>query len=73
MFGPACVQHGFTDESSFTSGDYRVPSGIGMKIDEVIKQFLENPEKAPWLLDEGEWPTVNKGCNGLASHHLSTE
>ena len=44
-----------------------------MKIDEVIKQFLENPEKAPWLLDEGEWPTVNKGCNGLASHHLSKE
>ena len=65
IWGPACIQHGFSDESSFTSAKYEVPTGKGLKIYEAVGKFLANPEEAPWLLDEGQWPSSNTGCNGL--------
>ena len=29
IWGPACVQHGFCDDSSFTSEKYEVPTSTG--------------------------------------------
>ena len=72
VWGPGCVQHGFTDEFSFSDDKYRVPSGTGMKADEAITQFLKDPENAPWLLDEGVWPATNEGCNGLSRLNLKS-
>ena len=65
VWGPACVQHGFTVYDSFTSDKFRVPSGIGLRLFEAIEKFLEDPNNAPWALDEGMWPTSNEGCNGI--------
>ena len=58
------MQHTFISHYSLTSDAFRIPSGVGTKIYEGIEKFLETPEKAMWLLDEGEWPSANEGCNG---------
>jgi len=51
LWAPSCIQHGFTDTSSFTDTKYRVPSGNGPRAFEAIQQFLDNPNQAPWYLD----------------------
>lgn len=65
VWGPACAQHGFTDQKSFNDPRYRVPSGSGPMAYEAIQQFLDNPDNAPWHLDEVSWP-YNSGCSGLS-------
>jgi hypothetical protein len=37
LWSPACIQHGFSDSSSFTDGNYRVPSGTGKSVTETVK------------------------------------
>ena len=72
-WGPACVQHGFIDENSFKSNKFVVPVDTGMELYEAVNKFLKNPENAPWLLDEGQWPTNNTGCNGVKTSNLVSE
>ena len=49
LWAPSCAQHGFTDTDTFTDGNFRVG---GLTVSEAIQQFLDNPERAPWLIDE---------------------
>ena len=63
VWGPSCAQHGFTDQPSFTDPRYRVPSGTGPMAFEAIQQFLDDPDNAPWHLDQVPWPQ-NSGCSG---------
>ena len=72
LWAPACAQHGFTDTDSFTDTNFRVPSGSGPMVYEAIQEFLDNPEEAPWYIDEQPWPS-NSGCSGLSSKHLQVE
>ena len=37
VWAPACVQHGFTDMSSFADARYKVPSGSGKMVFEAIR------------------------------------
>ena len=66
LWAPACVQHGFSDDGTFTSGEYRVPSGSGPTLAEAVQEFLDNPAQPKWHLDEMPWP-YNAGCNGMRS------
>lgn len=66
VWSPSCVQHGYTDSPSFNSDNYRIPSGTGKSIPETIKEFLDNPDKPPVVIDSVNWPD-NKGCNGLSN------
>ena len=66
VWGPACVQHTFIAGGSLMKDSYRIPSKVGLKIYEGIQKFMDEPDKAPWLLDTGDWPTGNEGCNGLS-------
>ena len=61
IWGPACVQHGFTDCPSFANPDFKV---AGMMAYETIEEFMKDPSHAKWNLEEGAWPS-NKGCSGL--------
>ena len=72
VWGPACVQHGFLDEKSFKNQSYKVPTDTGYKLYDAVTKFVEDPENAPWLLDEGLWPSNNTGCNGIPKS-LKTE
>ena len=65
VWAPSCVQHGFTDSRTFTDSDFRVPEERGMTASEAIRQFLADPDHAPWLLDETIWPG-NSRCSGLS-------
>lgn len=66
VWGPACVQHCYAHEWSYNSTNYEVN---GFTLMEAINDFLSNPEKAPWLLDEKPWPE-NIGCSGLNNVNL---
>ena len=48
IWGPACIQHGFCDDFSFTGDEYKVPTTTGSKLFESVRKFLENPQNAPW-------------------------
>lgn len=63
LWSPACVQHGFSDERSFTDEHFKV-KGVGLA--EAVQRFLDNPTEAPWLVDEDPWPS-NSGCSGLST------
>ena len=69
VWAPSCVQHGFTDTSTFTSDNFRVPGGFGSTAAEAIEKFLKSPEEGPWLVDEVEWP-LNSRCNGYQQSNL---
>lgn len=49
-WGPSCVQHGYISYSSLTSNNFRIPSGTGLSLNDVIGDFLKNPEKGRWLI-----------------------
>lgn len=61
LWAPACIQHGFTRDPSFTSQNYQVK---GVTILEAVTMFLEDPSSPPWIVDEISWPE-NIGCNGI--------
>lgn len=63
LWAPACVQHGFSDEISFTDEHYKVK---GVSLAEAVQYFINNPNSAPWLQDENPWPS-NSGCSGLSA------
>ena len=73
VWGPACVFHAFLDQDSYDSSKFKVPDKTGLELYEAISKFLEDPDNAPWLLDEGQWPSNNTGCNGLSSWNLVSE
>ena len=56
LWGPSCAQHGFTDDPTFTNSNFRIPSGTGPMVHEAIQQFLDDPDNAPWYMDEVPWP-----------------
>ena len=64
MMAIACIQHGFDIYDSLTSPDFKVN---GTQVYEAINKYLSDPINPPWLIDEGEWPDANKGCNGLST------
>ena len=64
FWSPACVQHGFSDDPSFTDNRYQVPGLNGIKLYEAISEFVRDPENAKSYIDSVEWPN-NKGCNGI--------
>lgn len=37
FWAPACVQHGFSDESSFKDPNYKVPTNTGKMLYEAIE------------------------------------
>lgn len=64
IWGPACVQHSFQHKSkSYNSQNFVVN---GKTLMEALEIFFNNPDEAPWLLDERPWPE-NVGCSGLTS------
>ena len=65
IWGPACVQHGFTDSPSFADPDFKV---AGMMAYEAIEEFLRDPTHAKWNLDEQAWPS-NQGCSGIPHNY----
>ena len=60
---PACVQHGYTFDSTLVSNKFRIPTATGKHVYEAIQEFLDNPNSAPVYFDEGKWP-ANTGCSG---------
>jgi hypothetical protein len=42
-WGPSCVQHGFISYPSLISSSFKVPTGTGLTLNEVINIFLANP------------------------------
>lgn len=72
VWGPSCSQHGFIDTDTFTDTNFRVPTGSGPMVHEAIQQFLDDPDNAPWYLDEVDWP-LNVGCSGKKSFSLTVE
>jgi len=66
LWSPSCAQHGFTDDPTFANPNFRVPSGTGKMVHEAIQEFLDNPNNAPWYLDEVPWP-YNTNCNGITT------
>lgn len=72
VWGPACVQHGFSDSISYNSNEYRVPTTIGDELEDSIKMFLEYPGPDSWKLEEIAWPQ-NRGCNGKSQKNLVAE
>ena len=69
IWSPSCVQHGFSDNLSLSSNNYKVPGLVGKGMVETIREFLENPENPPKYIDQVNWPD-NKGCNGVPSWRL---
>ena len=61
IWGPACVQHGFTQVSSFNNPNFKVS---GQMVHEAIEKFMEDPENAEWHIEDEPWPS-NKGCSGI--------
>jgi hypothetical protein len=49
-WGPSCVQHGYISYPSLTSTSFRIPTGSGLTLNNVIDIFLANPESTPWLI-----------------------
>lgn len=43
IWGPSCVQHGFTADSGILNPNYKVPTTTGFTINDAISQFLSNP------------------------------
>lgn len=39
-WSPACLQHGFVSKTSLTNLNFKVPSGIGITLNDAIKLFL---------------------------------
>lgn len=70
VWGPSCAQHGFSCGDALNDTNYRVPSGTGKLLYEVINDFLEDPDNAPWYLDEEQWP-ANEGCKGKSSYRFN--
>lgn len=64
-WSPACVQHGYSDVRTFTDPRFKVK---GKMVYEALGEFLQNPDSAPWLVDEQPWPS-NKGCSGLETNN----
>lgn len=62
VWGPACVQHGFSSPGTSYNTEYYTVNGLTLM--KAIEKFLDNPNEAPWLLDEIVWPN-NKGCSGI--------
>ena len=68
IWGIACIQHVLIEyyedynNPSLNNPHYQVG---GFKLYEAIDKFLSNPSSPPWLLNEGQWPSANEGCNGL--------
>lgn len=50
-WGPACVQHGYISYPSLTDDNFRIPSGTGLTLNDVVGAFLRDPEHAPWLIE----------------------
>jgi hypothetical protein len=73
FWAPSCVQHGFTDSSSFTDARFAIPSANGPTIAQAIAEFLKDPYNAKVYLDQVPWP-YNTACNGInkQSHSLSS-
>lgn len=64
LWAPSCVQHGYTDTTTFTDPRFQIPSANGPTVSEAISQFLENPDSPPWYMDQVPWP-YNSGCSGI--------
>lgn len=32
IWSPGCIQHGFSDDGSFSNNNYRIPSGTGISL-----------------------------------------
>jgi hypothetical protein len=63
IWAPSCIQHGFSDSSSWLSNDYKVK---GVKLAEAVQKFIDDPMHPLWLEDDQSWPS-NTGCNGKKS------
>ncbi len=63
VWSPSCVQHGFINGQSFHDVNYRVPTTYGKEVNDVVMEFLQNPQKPPIYIDTVNWPE-NKGCSG---------
>ena len=37
IWAPACAQHGFIDDDTFTDPNFKVPSGTGKMLYEVVQ------------------------------------
>lgn len=72
VWSPSCIQHGFTDDSSFNNAMYRIPSGTGISLPEAIKAFLDNPTGNHIYIDDFGWP-ANRGCSGLDQQSRSLQ
>lgn len=66
-WGPACIQHGFSAESSLNSNRFRIPSGTGETLSSVLTTFIRDTNNTPWLLENIIWPN-NQGCSGKNSN-----
>ena len=60
VWGPVCVQHGFSAGGSFTNDSYKVKD---VKLVDAVSAFVEDETALNWLVDEGPWPE-NRGCSG---------
>ena len=47
IWGPACSQHGFTDDPTFTNYNFEVK---GQMVFEAIQKFIEDPDNVEWNL-----------------------
>lgn len=70
IWSPSCVQHGFTDTSSFTDARVAIPSVNGPTVAEAIAEFLKDPYNAKVYLDQVPWP-YNSACNGIQNQKRS--
>ena len=66
IWGPACVQHGFTDCPSFANPDFKV---AGMMAYEAIEEFMKDPSHAKWNLEEG----LKVHCTTSSKFHLGPQ
>lgn len=61
FWSPSCVQHGYSDESSYNNQSYKVN---GMTLAAAVQEFLDNPNSAKVYVDTKSWP-ANVGCSGI--------
>lgn len=40
VWSPACLQHGFVSKNSLNNPNYKVPSTIGLTLNDAIRLFL---------------------------------
>lgn len=66
LWAPACVQHGFSDESPFNDFHYQVGN---LKVSEAVQRFIDNPQNPEWLYDAEPWPS-NNGCSGIRAGNI---